>query len=83
MSLAVSSPPATGSSATLALWPSHAPILDAAELSGLSRSALYREAGAGRIRMVKLGRSTLVDMASVRDFLDALPPARIAPPRAA
>jgi hypothetical protein len=67
----------------MALWPSHAPIPDACELSGLSRSALYREAGAGRIRMVKLGRSTLVCMASVRVFLDSLPPARIAAPRTA
>lgn len=81
MSLSISQTLANPPAATLALWPSHAPILDAAELSGLSRSAIYREAGNGRIRLVKLGRSTLVCMASVRAFLDALPPARISPPR--
>jgi hypothetical protein len=73
----------TGTAVALALWPSHAPILTAGELSGLSRSAIYREAGAGKIRLVKLGRSTLVDMASVRAFLDSLPPACIAAPRTA
>jgi len=83
MSYAIPRPPASLTAGTVALWPSHAPIRDAAELSGLSRSAIYREAGAGRIHMVKLGRSTLVDMGSVRGFLDALPPARIAPPRTA
>jgi len=83
MSLSLPRPPASLTAGTVALWPSHAPIRDAAELSGLSRSAIYREAGAGRIHLVKLGRSTLVNMTSVRAFLDALPPARIAAPRAA
>lgn len=69
--------------AVAAAWPSHAPIPKACDLSGMSRSAVYREAGAGRIRLVKLGKSTLVDMASVRAFLDTLPAARIAAPRAA
>ena len=49
----------------------------------MSRSAIYREAGAGRIRLVKLGKTTLVDMATVWAFLDTLPPARIAAPRTA
>lgn len=81
MSLAISAPPAPPPPATLALWPAFATIPDACELSGLSRSAIYRAAGAGQIVMRKLGRSVLVDMASLRDFLDALPPARIAPAR--
>lgn len=63
--------------------PLAASIPEAVRLSGLSRSAIYREAGAGRIRLLKLGRTTLVDMASVRAFLDTLPPARIAAPRPA
>lgn len=66
-----------------AVWPSHAPIPKACDLSGMSRSAIYRAAGAGHIRLVKLGRTTLVDMVSVRAFLDSLPPARIASPRTA
>ena len=69
--------------ARIAEWPAFAPVHEAAKLSGLSRSAQYREAGAGRIKMVKAGRRTLIDMASLRDFMAALPAARIAPPRAA
>ncbi len=80
MSLSISAPPAPPP-ATLALWPAFATIPDACELSGLSRSAIYRAAGAGQIVMRKLGRSVLVDMASLREFLGSLPPARIAPSR--
>ena len=85
MSLTMSQSPAnlTASTATLALWPAFASIPEASELSGVSRSTFYREAGAGRIRLVKLGRSTLVDMGSLRAFMDSLPSARIAPPRTA
>lgn len=64
----------------MAPWPSHATIPVATELSGISRSALYRAAGNGQIIMRKLGKSVLVDMASVRDFLNTLPIAQIAPP---
>jgi hypothetical protein len=53
------------------------PISAAVMVSGLSRSAIYREAGAGRIKLLKLGRTTLVDMASVRAFLSSLPAAQI------
>jgi hypothetical protein len=69
--------------ATLALWPAYAPIPEACDLSGMSRSAIYRAAGAGHIVMRKLGRSVLVDMASLKGFLDSLPAARIAAPVAA
>lgn len=40
---------------------------------GLSKSGVYRLAGEGRIRLVKLGGSTLVDIKSVREMLAALP----------
>jgi hypothetical protein len=46
-------------------------------LTGLSRAAIYRAAKIGRIRLLKLGRSTLVDMASARRFIEALPEAPI------
>jgi len=59
------------------------PIPAAVAVSGLSRSAIYREAGAGRIRLLKLGRTTLVDMVSVRAFLSSLPTAYIRTPKAA
>jgi len=45
----------------------------AVAMSGMSRTALYREAAAGRLRMVKAGRATLVDYASLRALLDSLP----------
>jgi len=54
-----------------------APIRRACMLSGLSRSSIYRAASAGRIRMLKNGRSSLVDMASVRAYLAELPVAQI------
>jgi hypothetical protein len=73
----------TAPEATLALWPAYAPIPEACDLSGMSRSAIYRAAGAGQIVMRKLGRSALVDMASLKGFLDSLPAARIAAPAAA
>ena len=57
------------------------PIPAAVLASGLSRSAIYREAGQGRIKLLKLGRTTLVDMASIRAFLASLPLANIKPPK--
>lgn len=40
---------------------------------GLSRATIYRLAGAGRIRLIKVGRRSLVDWASVRDYLASRP----------
>jgi hypothetical protein len=66
--------------ATDMIEPLALPIARAVAVTGLSRSAIYREAGAGRIKLLKLGRSTLVDMHSVRAFLSTLPVARIRAP---
>ncbi len=53
----------------------------AIRFSGLSRSGLYRAAGAGLIRMVKLGpKATGVDVASLRAYLARLPEAQIKAP---
>ncbi len=41
-------------------------VTAAAQLTGLSRSTLYRHAAAGRLRMVKVGGRTLVDAGSLR-----------------
>lgn len=49
----------------------------ATALTGLSRSRLYREAAAGNIRLMKAGRTTLVDLDSVRAFLARLPAAAL------
>jgi hypothetical protein len=54
-------------------------IRDACRISGISRSALYEHIGAGRITAKKSGAATLVDAASLRAFLESLPPAPIAP----
>ena len=50
---------------------------------GLSRSGLYRLAGLGHIRIVKLGGASLVDCSTVRAYLAALPAAdiRVGQPR--
>lgn len=60
--------------------PEAVPLPHAPAVFGLSRSVLYRLAGEGHIRFVKVGRSTLVDAASVRQFLASLPAARIRAP---
>jgi predicted DNA-binding transcriptional regulator AlpA len=53
------------------------PLPQAPAVLGLSRSAIYRAAQAGQITLKKLGRTTLVDMASARAFIDSLPKAEI------
>jgi excisionase family DNA binding protein len=41
--------------------------------TGISRSEIYRLLARGKLKAVKSGRSTLVLMASVREYLDSLP----------
>jgi hypothetical protein len=59
------------------------PLPQAPAVTGLSRSTIYREAAKGNIVLLKVGRSTLVDMASVRAFLAGLPVASIRSPQQA
>jgi hypothetical protein len=47
--------------------------------TGLSRSSLYRLAGARQIKMVKSGRTTLIDWASLKSRQGNLPTAEISP----
>jgi hypothetical protein len=63
--------------------PEMVPLPRAPAVFGLSRSHLYRLAGEGRIRLVKVASRTLVDAASVRNFLATLPEARIGAARGA
>lgn len=63
--------------------PEMVPLPRAPAVFGLSRSHLYRLAGEGRIRLVKVASRTLVDAASVRNFLATLPEAQIGRPREA
>lgn len=57
-------------------------IADTRARFGIPRSSLYRLAAAGHIRMIKLGRTTLVDFGSVRAFLAAAPAAALRSPGA-
>jgi hypothetical protein len=55
------------------ITPEMVPLPRAPAVFGLSRSALYRLAAQGRIRMVKFCSRTLVDAQSVRAFISTLP----------
>ena len=57
-------------------------IADARARFGIPRSTLYRLASSGHVRMVKLGRTTLVDFGSVRAFLASAPAAALRSPGA-
>ena len=57
--------------------PMAAPIARATAITGLSKTAIYKAAAVGRIRLLKLGRSTLVDLASAQRFIQSLPEAAI------
>ena len=46
---------------------------EACAYTGLSASSLYRAIKAGRIKCRKLGRATLIDGASIREFYASLP----------
>ncbi len=46
---------------------------------GFSRATLYRLAGEGKIRLVRLGGGSFVDVASVEALFEALPQANIKP----
>jgi hypothetical protein len=52
-------------------------IDDAVSASGFSRSRIYDEISAGRLRAVKAGKRTLVFADSLRSLLEALPPVPI------
>ena len=59
------------------------PIAEAVTFSGMSRSAVYRELGTGKLRAVKSGSRTLVLVESIREYLASLPPATFRSARAA
>jgi predicted DNA-binding transcriptional regulator AlpA len=61
--------------------PEFARIRDTMARYGMSRSAIYREAALGNIRLVKLGHATLVDLASIRAFMARLPAATLRAPK--
>ncbi len=62
-----------------ALTPEYVTIADGCRLFGLSRSAVYREAGAGRLRILKRGRRSVLAIAELRANAMALPTATVRP----
>lgn len=58
---------------TTSITPLAVPLREAPAILGVSRSGIYRAASAGHIKLLKLGRRTLVDMASAQRFLERLP----------
>lgn len=53
------------------------PLKTATIFMGMSRSAIYRAAAAGRLRLLKNGRATVLDVASGEKYLAELPEAQI------
>jgi hypothetical protein len=59
------------------------PISEWCVYSGMSRSGTYNAIGLRKLRAVKLGSRTLIDVAAGDLYLDTLPVATIRPPAAA
>jgi excisionase family DNA binding protein len=57
--------------------PIYVKIRSAVDRTGVSRATLYRLAGAGLIRFVKVGRTSLIDWNSLKGYLAAQPTANI------
>ena len=53
--------------------PAYAPVKAIIAEYGLSKSTLHRKLTAGQIKGKKIGRSTLIDVASLRDYLATCP----------
>lgn len=62
-----------------AVTPEFMSIGDACRLFGLSRTGIYREAGAGRLHILKRGRRSVLSTAELRANVMALPTATIRP----
>ena len=56
-------------------------INDVVKMTGLSRAEIYRLLLAGNLKAVKYGRTVLIFVDSVRDWLNSLPPATFHDPR--
>jgi hypothetical protein len=74
---------ASSTSAPLQSDPLAIRIPEAERISGFSRSEIYRRAGRGEIVLLKCGKSTLVDMPSLRAAVSSLPRAVIRPAKGA
>jgi excisionase family DNA binding protein len=54
-------------------------VSEACEALAISRSKLYLELAAGRLRAVKCGRRTLIPVPSIKAWLDGLPARSVQP----
>jgi hypothetical protein len=70
-----------GASSEVCLDPIAMRLTEAVRYSGFSRSEIYRRAGIGEIVLLKSGATTLVDVASLRAAVRALPRAVIRAPQ--
>jgi excisionase family DNA binding protein len=52
-------------------------VSEAVRVSGLGKTSLYAAIAAGKIRIKKAGRRTLVETAELRRFIDNLPTSRV------
>ena len=56
--------------------PLTASLAGAMTISGMSRSAIYKELALGNLRAVKAGRKTLILVESLEEYLSKLPAAQ-------
>jgi excisionase family DNA binding protein len=45
-------------------------VPDAVKMLGLGRSKIYQFIGSGEIKVIKIGRATLIEVASLREFIE-------------
>ncbi len=55
-------------------------VADARAYSALSHTAIYKFAAHGKLKLIKNGRTTLIDVASLDALLESLPEAEITMP---
>ena len=65
------------------IYPAFASIKRWCEISGLGRSVIYQMLGDGRLRAIKAGNRTLIDVHAGLAYLNTLPTATIRAPRKA
>lgn len=66
-------PPTEQTVVSTATLPLRMPVRDACRVSGLAKTQLYNRLNSGEIVAYKLGRATLVDTASLLQFLADMP----------
>lgn len=47
-------------------------IVELAEMSGLGRTTIYREAKAGRLRLTKIGKRSIITVAEAKRWMAAV-----------